>query len=623
MKIPRVTVEFDEEDTETLGKMSPALVGGFSVRWGWVYILLFSTVVMPAGTSPYVSLEFAVYSLATIVTTFCYGFFLKNARRLFSTPELRSRNRFIAATATALGILVFMLLPTSVIAAVVGAVLMGIGSAILLMSYGVSFSVCDLPAATACTAISMGFGAAIFACVLALGMSSSAFVSVFMLVAPFIECGCLKVASRQLVDNLEFTQFTIPVKTPPFAIHVIIPCLVLGFAAGLICIYAFTTLGALPFDSMVAPTLFAAGACFLLILLAIYTQHHISNFIFRTMTPVVAVMIAYVDITNAADPWWTVFCLFGSYLLLEACLWVVLADIAQRFRISAFTVFGFGLSARNFGTFLAFIPTLIGGGGTLPVDLHTFTCIIFVAMMFGVAILPRTSELRNALKIGKNCLGLRTDEEIVQEEIDQNLQTPLEATASGDGVPAATGETRADGAAHADGEGAAAAPGAQVGDTAHAAAQGTATLSGTRAAASGEASSASAAAGSRDGTLAAADDEEAAASRRRSTDAEIAESVAEAAKANMTAEQLAKAKQGRFKRKCAAVASTYMLSMKETEVLYLLAKGYNSAMIQESLYIAAGTANTHMRHIYRKLDIHSQQELINLVESAEVEDIDL
>jgi len=33
----------------------------------------------------------------------------------------------------------------------------------------------------------------------------------------------------------------------------------------------------------------------------------------------------------------------------------------------------------------------------------------------------------------------------------------------------------------------------------------------------------------------------------------------------------------------------------------------------------AGTANTHMRHIYRKLDVHSQHELINLVESMEVE----
>ena len=78
-------------------------------------------------------------------------------------------------------------------------------------------------------------------------------------------------------------------------------------------------------------------------------------------------------------------------------------------------------------------------------------------------------------------------------------------------------------------------------------------------------------------------------------------------------------KAGRFKRKCAAVADTFLLSRKETEVLFLLAKGRNSAAIQEALYISAGTANTHMRHIYRKLDVHSQHELIDLVESMVVD----
>lgn len=54
-------------------------------------------------------------------------------------------------------------------------------------------------------------------------------------------------------------------------------------------------------------------------------------------------------------------------------------------------------------------------------------------------------------------------------------------------------------------------------------------------------------------------------------------------------------------------------------MLFLLSKGRNSAAIQEALYISAGTANTHMRHIYRKLDVHSQHELIDLVESMVVD----
>ena len=74
---------------------------------------------------------------------------------------------------------------------------------------------------------------------------------------------------------------------------------------------------------------------------------------------------------------------------------------------------------------------------------------------------------------------------------------------------------------------------------------------------------------------------------------------------------------GRFRAKCETVANTYLLSARETEVMFFLAKGHNAAYIQEKLYISEGTAKTHIRHIYRKLDIHTQQELMRMVESAE------
>ncbi|MEA5019097.1 MAG: LuxR C-terminal-related transcriptional regulator [Gordonibacter sp.] len=73
---------------------------------------------------------------------------------------------------------------------------------------------------------------------------------------------------------------------------------------------------------------------------------------------------------------------------------------------------------------------------------------------------------------------------------------------------------------------------------------------------------------------------------------------------------------GRFRTKCETVANTYLLSSRETEVMFFLAKGHNSAYIQEKLYISEGTAKTHIRHIYRKLDVHTQQELMRLVEVA-------
>ena len=72
-----------------------------------------------------------------------------------------------------------------------------------------------------------------------------------------------------------------------------------------------------------------------------------------------------------------------------------------------------------------------------------------------------------------------------------------------------------------------------------------------------------------------------------------------------------------FKENCEVIANRYLLSRRETDVLFLLAKGYNSAAIQEKLYIAEGTAKTHIRHIYRKLDVHTQQELMRMVEGAD------
>ena len=72
-----------------------------------------------------------------------------------------------------------------------------------------------------------------------------------------------------------------------------------------------------------------------------------------------------------------------------------------------------------------------------------------------------------------------------------------------------------------------------------------------------------------------------------------------------------------FRENCRTVTERYLLSQRESEVLALLAKGFNAAAIQEKLYISEGTAKTHIRHIYRKLDVHSQQELIRMVETID------
>lgn len=47
----------------------------------------------------------------------------------------------------------------------------------------------------------------------------------------------------------------------------------------------------------------------------------------------------------------------------------------------------------------------------------------------------------------------------------------------------------------------------------------------------------------------------------------------------------------------------------------LLAYGRTLSIIARDLHIAKGTARTHIENIYRKLDVHKQQEFIDLVEA--------
>ncbi len=77
---------------------------------------------------------------------------------------------------------------------------------------------------------------------------------------------------------------------------------------------------------------------------------------------------------------------------------------------------------------------------------------------------------------------------------------------------------------------------------------------------------------------------------------------------------------GRFSRRVRKVAAIYLLTERETDILFELAKGNSAAYIQEKLCISAGTVKTHVRNIYRKCDIHKRNDLMRLIE--EIDDYD-
>lgn len=56
------------------------------------------------------------------------------------------------------------------------------------------------------------------------------------------------------------------------------------------------------------------------------------------------------------------------------------------------------------------------------------------------------------------------------------------------------------------------------------------------------------------------------------------------------------------------------LTPREREVFEMLARGRDSFYIQERLMVSRNTVKAHVKHIYAKLDIHTHQELLDIVE---------
>lgn len=68
-----------------------------------------------------------------------------------------------------------------------------------------------------------------------------------------------------------------------------------------------------------------------------------------------------------------------------------------------------------------------------------------------------------------------------------------------------------------------------------------------------------------------------------------------------------------LEQKCKVAAEQYSLSAREEEVLRLLSAGRTRSYIAETLFISESTVATHSKRIYQKMDVHSKQELIDLI----------
>lgn len=511
IKLPRLKLDYSEDESFSLGKLSLPLIVGFGIHWAWVYLTMFNGKTLffwEAVHAEQSSRIFFIISLACfIVALFSYAAFSRALRRLFATQKRRAGIRLGGATLACAGTLLicFADISTPAGTAIIGAggITTGIGSAILLMSYGVSFGQCDIATIVTSTGLSLVVGIIVYAIIFNLG-TLPPFGALTAAALPFIECYCLYKCSSVLIDKLQFAEITLKVRKGPFALHICASSILFGIALGSIRTEAIASMQRI---DGIGPQVLCIGIAALttcsLIIAVMLTQRQHLNFMFRTLLPIITIALVWLSLDSRGVTSLTTITLLCCYLLFESIMWVSYGDISQRFRLSAFIVFGFGRGSLALGALIGFFLAEANGPIGFASEPTTFTILTLGCMLIAFGILPRENEIRS-LVIGES-------------------------------------------------------------------------------------------------------------------DNPVGEMKAVSSVATTATEETIRA--GRFKRKCETIANRYLLSKKETEVLFLLAKGRNAAYIQEQLYISEGTARTHMRHIYRKLDVHTQQELIDMIDDVYVEDI--
>ncbi len=69
---------------------------------------------------------------------------------------------------------------------------------------------------------------------------------------------------------------------------------------------------------------------------------------------------------------------------------------------------------------------------------------------------------------------------------------------------------------------------------------------------------------------------------------------------------------------CDVARETYGLSSREHEVLIALTRGRTIASIADDLYVSENTAKAHTKAIYRKMKVHTREELLNRVQDLDI-----
>lgn len=611
--VPRVTISIDFGKEASFGELSLISLG-YGLHQAWIYSSMFDKGGI-FGTAPLeVSPLNEELSLAYFMSILVYGVLLliasaldtKLIRFFHATPTL------VGAAALGAAGTLLLLLPASAgwdteMTQIASGVLTGAGSSVLLIAWGIAFARRDSASIVINGALSIAIGFGIYGVVLhqlpfPIGAIASALI-------PVAEMALLLVLRSHVsldFDNRRLVFSPLPINQARFVFRFGLPVFFLGVALGVLRQTSIeTVLPGAGFEDQAI--LFVTACCAMVLIMVTFLAlggNERWHTFFRPLIPFIAVTAVFIPVSAGSDSVLTTSVVLIGYMTFEALMWIFFAELSQRFRLSPIFVFGLGRGVMALATL---------GGSLLPVASAALpgipavgetglVILVIVAMMVAYALLPEEREMMTIVSTAP-CVklaartpgtplvvanfadrsedtGAETDPAAaLDNEVLRGAAAPEEVGAEGDfGLRTIVDTDRAEG----------------IDTNAAAAGAPAATAPSSAAIAAPAASSASAAS---------------------------AAPVSEARRTMLGGAPEADdegARMGRFRLRCEAVANTYLLSRRESEVLYYLARGYKSASIQQQLYISEGTAKTHIRHIYRKLNVHNQQELILLIDEVEL-----
>ena len=562
------------KDTDTGSAELSTISIGYGFHQAWILAVLFGAANIfgiPVGENGLASSPvFLVSIVVNAISLMLIGLFDKKV--LFLMVD--KRTAVAAAAITALGTLLIIPLATlggtSVPLIVASGVLTGLGSAVLIVFWGIAFARADFLSIVLNTAIATIVAMMLY--VLVLHALPSPWSGVIAATFPFFEALFLWIHTpTPYLKRHDIPIFSpLPLRNVRFGVTLGLPLFLFGLPLGYMREHCAAF--ALPNIDIMSqtPLLLAAGAATLIVTIAGFASvdEERVDFVARVLIPFVALSLFFLPLTKQYSESVSETVVMAGFMCFEDLIWILMGCYSQRYRISPALIFGIGRGAFASGALCGvFVIPLVErlqiippyGGAAIPF-------LLTVMLLCGFAVLPHDKDIRRAIAQPVSVKNRNADNALVEIEDDggssilQSDNTPDETSDSaseepqGDAVSASVSsqaeEPRPDVPADA----------VPVPDN-----SGTSTHDPGKGA------------------------------------------------------KIAKPGRSLFRMKCDRISDRYLLSARESEVLFYLARGFKSSALQEKLFISEGTAKTHIRHIYSKTNVHSQDELMKLVNSEWIE----